>query len=384
MTRSLVTTFPPAGRCLSLLRRLLLVSGLVASVTSGVLVVAAVDAPPASATSSGEGWTLGPAPGPDGKAQPAFHLTVAPGGSVTDRIVLSNDTTHPLAFTLYSSDARNVPGDGAFALGLPGKAQHGVGLWTSTTVNSLVVPGLQAATFPFTVMVPANTQPGDYAGGVVALNTASEPSGSGHVHLNVLNGVGVRIYVRVPGALHPGLALGNVAVTTDLPPFSDVTRASHAQVRFTVSNTGNESLPVTARVRAVDLWGRTVKQFAPIVIPTLLPGTRLTMSEPLWRQLPLGGPIRVQVDLSSGRLHADGQAHFWIVPWTLVALIVVVVATAATLLLRRRQRRQRRLEDDEAEVEAQGSVAGAAPVAVPELDVDGTADTGAAAADRRP
>ena len=314
---------------------------LAVAVAVAVAVSAVLPGSSASATSSGQGWTL--APSPDGTGRTAFHLTLGPGQSAADRILLANGTATPLTFRIYAADAVNVPSSGAFALALPNRPTVGVGKWTTPSVSSLTVPGLQIASVPFTIFVPAGTTPGDYAGGVVALDTADQNVGSGRVHINVLNGVGVRIYLHVPGVLHPGLALGPVTVRSDVPFLAGITGSSSAHIRFRLTNTGNTTVAVTATVTVVDGWGRTVKRFAPRVVPALLPGSQLAIAEPVWQPLPVAGSQHVQVRVAWAGPSLQGQATFLVVPWALVVgavvVVVVVLAIVIVLVVRRRRRR---------------------------------------------
>lgn len=314
-----------------------------AAAVLGLLSALAVVAPagPAAATSSGQGWTLAPAPGPVGRARDAFHLVLAGGQSYTDRIVLTNDTRAPKVFELYATDARNVPTTGAFALGLPTQTNHGVGVWTTTTVKLLTVPGLQMASFPFTVAVPAGTPPGDYAGGVVALDTTQQPTGGVRVHVNVLSGVGVRIYLDVPGPRHPAMAVSTVTAAVSVPPFAGLAGSSRARIGFRLANSGNTAVSPTVRVTVTDGWGRTVKQFAPRAYTGLLPGSSVTVAEPPWRPLPLLGHQHVGVLVTFTGGTATAATSFWVVPWGLVAAVGAVVVVLVVLVLRRWRGRRR-------------------------------------------
>ncbi|MHB8499139.1 MAG: hypothetical protein ACYDES_14385 [Acidimicrobiales bacterium] len=310
----------------------------------GCALAAVGPADPAAATSSGQGWTLAPAPGPSGIPRDAFHLALGAGRSYTGRIVLSNDTLSPKTFEVYATDARNAPATGAFALGLPNQTNHGVGAWTSTTVQTLTVPGLQMASFPFTLAVPSTAAPGDYAGGVVALDTSQQATGGNRVRISVLSGVGVRIYLDVPGPRHPAMAVRNVTAVASVPPFAGLAGSSHSRIRFRLANTGNTIVAPTVRVTVTDGWGRTVKQFVPRTYPGLLPGSALSIVEPLWQALPLAGHQHVEVRVSFPGGTAAGATSFWVVPWGLVAVAGSVVAALVALLvwwwLRRRAVRQ--------------------------------------------
>ncbi len=295
-----------------------------------------------ASTPLGSGWSLAPTPNAGGGARSSIDLTVAGGQRATDRMVLSNDTTGPLAFIVYPADASEGEGSGAFALSLPNTPMHEVGHWTVTAVHSLSVPPREAVTFPFTLTVPVGTPPGDYAGGVVAIDVAHQTVGSGAVHLKVLSGVGVRIYLHVPGARHAGVAVEHLSATATVPPFAGIVGTGQARIRFMAVNTGNVIEVITARVDVVDGSGHTVKQFAPRVLPLVLPGVRVAVSEPPWVGLPLAGPQHVHVVLTGGGRRADATVQFWVVPWGLIPMVGMVVVAGAVLLVLWGRRRPRR------------------------------------------
>jgi hypothetical protein len=315
--------------------------------------LAAVSSAPAFAVSPGVGWTMTPVAAEGSPVPDSFHYDLAPGQSASDRLALANGTPDPLTFLIYSADASNVPVNGAFALSLPNQVTQGVGSWTTTTVHTVTVPGLQVASFPFTVTVPAGATPGEYAGGVVALDTADQNPGSGRVHVRVLSGVGVRIYVLVPGPVHPRLGLEKVTAHAVVPFLASITGSGRALITFQLSNTGNTLIYATANVEVVDLRGRTVKRFAPKVIQSLLPGAKVTVSEPVWDHLPIAGPQHVHVEVTGGPHRLTGETQFWVVPWALilagaVAVLAVVLAVVLLLMWRRRRRPSSRRSDSDA------------------------------------
>ncbi len=344
----------------------------VLAAVAALAALAAVPSAPAFAASSGTGWTMTPLPVDGSPVPDSFHYDLAPGQSASDRLALANGTPDPLTFLIYSADASNAPASGAFALSLPDQATHGVGSWTTTTVHTLTVPGLQVASFPFTVTVPAGAAPGEYAGGVVALDSADQNPGSGRVHVRVLSGVGVRIYVLVPGPVHPRLKLEKVTAHVVVPFLASITGSGRALITFQLSNTGNTLIYATANVEVVDGRGRTVKRFAPKVIESLLPGARLTVSEPVWNQLPIAGPQHVHVEVTGGPQRLTGETQFWVVPWALIvvgAVVVLAVVLAVVLLLmrRRRHRASSRRRDSDAGGVTTGGRAGT-DEEVPEAD----------------
>jgi hypothetical protein len=95
----------------------------------------------------------------------------------------------------------------------------------------------------------------------------------------------------------------------------------------------------TAQLRAVDVFGRVVKQFAPVQITALIPGQRMDVVEPVWNGLPFAGPVHLKLTVKAAGLTTSGQGEIWVVPWLLV-LIVVLVLFAFGYYRRYRRRRQ--------------------------------------------
>jgi hypothetical protein len=294
---------------------------------------------PAQAATNGA-WAVTPAVTPGNTTpRPAFELVANPGQVITDRVTVSNVTTHPINFAIYAADGYNTAIGGAFALKLPVQRQVDVGAWAQLPVGALTVPGRTQATFPFTLTIPPNATPGDHAGGIVAENSAPTSQTQGGVHVNVLKGVGTRIYLRVNGPLQPSVGITDAASKSSIGPLSFATGSGRGSVHFNVLNTGNVSLNAVATVKATDIFGSTVKTYKPISLGPLLPGANITLSEPTIA-LPRAGVIRYHVEVTAPGVKANGGATGLIIPWVLVAILVLLIV--AFVWWRARQRRNRR------------------------------------------
>jgi hypothetical protein len=283
-------------------------------------------------------WSVAPAANPG--ARPVFQFVADPGQTITDQVTVANRTDQPITFFVYAADAYNTPAGGAFATKLPSQHQTEVGTWVQLPVQLLTVPGGQQATFPFTFQVPANATPGDHAGAIIAQNTTPSQAQQGPVVVPVIRGVGTRIYTRVNGPVHPGLSVTNAATKSSIGALSFINDDARGSAQFQVRNNGNVSLNAVARVKAVDTFGHTIKQFAPTRMAPLLPGARVTIKEPTIG-LPRVGLVTYKMNVTAQGAKASGEARQFIIPWLLLAIIAaLIVAFVLWRWQRRRRRRQ--------------------------------------------
>lgn len=273
-----------------------------------------------------------------------FRYQIRPGQVVTDSVQLFNLSAQPEQLEVYATNAYDTP-SGTFALEPKGRARTGIGLWTHLPLSETTVPAQSTQTVTFQVSVPSDAPPGDYAGGLVALATtpSSTPTDS---KVAVRQGVATAMFIRVVGKLVPAAVVSGVRVHLSVPPFAPLMGTSWARVGVLVHNTGNTDLTGSVNVRVVDIFGHTVKQFAPIPVRVLVPGAEVTTAEPRWRSLPIAGPERVQTSFEAlGIGTSTRTTSVWIVPWATAAaavagaLLIVVVAVYAVLFVLRRGRR---------------------------------------------
>lgn len=309
--------------------------------------VIGVAARPAAAATNGI-WSFTPY-NPPGTEVPRsfFFYTLRPGQEIEDHVSLTNLTGAPISFHVYPSDATNTPFGGAFALELPTHRMTGVGTWVRSAIAFYTVPPHTQVTFGFLLKVPADAAPGDYAGGLVALDTAGHVSGGGPIRVNILEAVGVRIYVRVPGALAPGLAVTGLAVrATGLGAFSWLTGERHGEVLVRLTNVGNTMFrTVRTSLSVGGVYVGSAGRLAPNVLNDLLPHSSVVLAFP-WRDIPSVGlyhlSVRVSAEGLSSDLTASAAGTYWDVPWPLVVLVLALLAGAIAAFVRHRRRRARR------------------------------------------
>lgn len=313
----------------------------------GVALVAALAVllPALPAAAAGEDdvtWTVRTASNSLGSDRTSFGYTIDPGGSITDGIVVANHGQRPVDLKVYASDGATSEG-GQLALLVAGAPSRAVGVWLTPDSSTLTVAAGQTATVPFTVRIPENATPGDYAGGIVTSLTVPDAANG----VNVDRRLGIRVNLRVGGQLAPSLAVEDMSVSWNggLNPFA----GGDATVTYTLHNTGNATLAAQPAAQVSGVFGLFAVDAAPgAEVPQLLPGeswTTTVTAQGVPPVLALIGSATVTPLMkdAAGSLSpidaVSGTAVGIAVPWTLLALIALVVA-AAVLLLRGRRRRR--------------------------------------------
>jgi hypothetical protein len=191
--------------------------------------------------------------------------------------------------------------------------------------------------------VPADAQPGDHSGAILASSRTSALDGDGRQAL-LDRRVGSRIYLRVTGALNPALVVENLSTDYHggLNPLS-----GDLDVSYTVRNAGNIRLGARQLVEVNDLFG-PVESRRGDLIQQLLPGGKIRVHEHFSG---VAATVRVSADVTLTPVAVAGAdvapqpkttrtAHSWAIPWSLLLLLAVLVGIIWSL--RRRARRRDR------------------------------------------
>lgn len=277
-----------------------------------------------------------------GVIRASFHYTMRPGSTVADTLVLANPTSYEETFKIWAADAYNTALGGALALRLDSYPMTQVGTWVKLPVGGAdygVTPGTEVV-LHFTVTVPPNAIPGDHVGGIEALDVTPPPTAGGANRVLVHEGIGVPIFIDVPGPRHPSAAVTLVNTADSVPLFAFANGSSDARVGYQIQNTGNTLLRGRVHVWVTNIFGQTVKTFPSNVLGNLLPGQQANYVETLWKSLPIAGPQTVHVTFSpNGAKSVSGSATFWVIPWLLIIVILLVLAALAYWLWRRHRRK---------------------------------------------
>ena len=314
--------------------------------TAGLLAAAS----PAAADEGDVSWGVRTAANDQGADRQNFGYDIDPGKSVADAFVVSNHDVLPLELALYGADGFTTEA-GQLDVVTQDTESVALGAWIDFAADSVTVAAGQSVEVPFTVTVPENAEPGDYAGAVItSLGQPSAEQG-----LSVDRRLGIRIHLRVGGALAPALTVAGMHVdySGTLNPFG----TGDATVSYTLENTGNARLTAGQKVSIAGAFGMLPAEADDVAVaPELLPGeswkvtTRVTGVVPtFW----LSAKTTVSLESASNETgdasipSVEAEATTWAVPWALLVLLVVVAALiAGGVVLARRRRRVRKTRED--------------------------------------
>ncbi|WP_327290496.1 WxL protein peptidoglycan domain-containing protein [Streptomyces sp. NBC_01198] len=314
------------------------------------LTVAGLAGGPAAAAGGDVTWTVRTAANTFGADRSSFSYSVNPGGQVKDTMTVANRGKAPLTLAVYASDGYTT-GNGQLDLLTRDKKSVGIGAWVRAGRADVVVKPGQSADVPFTVTVPANATPGDYVGGI--LTSLKQPDAEQGITVD--RRLGIRIAVRVSGALKPSLAVENLHThySGTLDPFAK----GDATVTYTVHNTGNAVLSAEQAVSVSGPFGWLRTDAAEIEAPpALLPGESWKVKVPVHGVAP-GFRLTATATLTPLLTDASGSTtalrkvsastHTAAVPWTLTLLALILLAAAGcAFVLTRRARARRKLRED--------------------------------------
>ncbi len=263
--------------------------------------------------------------------RPHFAYTAVPGADIVDYVAVSNYSSTPLSLKIYAGDAFTNQ-DGGFDLTASNAKPRDLGTWVTIANPSVTLAARTRSILPFRLAIPGNASPGDHVGGIVASLTTTTRGKRGDL-VTVEHRLAERIYLRVPGALRPTLAVSEEH-TTFAGPLNPFGRGQ-ASTSYRITNTGNVRLGAKVVASFHNLLGTT--SAGTLSVPELLPGSSMafTGSAGLLPAL----RASTQVHVTPVRLAADGEAGdaftvsrgFWTVPWSLLALLGIVTVTAAVL-----------------------------------------------------
>lgn len=304
----------------------------------------------ASAATDDVTWTVRTASNSLGADRTNFSYALNPGAHLDDGIVVANRGTETVELDVYAADGYTTS-TGALDLRLAAEAPVGVGKWIVVPEHHVSVPAGQTVEVPFTVDIPADATPGDYAGGVVTSLTVADQS----ANVNVDRRLGIRTGIRVGGDLAPALTVEGLGVDWDggLVPFL----FGDATVHYSLHNTGNVSLTAGEADAVAGPFGWGEVTAAPgEPAPTLLPGESwqrdvrvpaVAAMGLVWASVTATPTVTDASGSTSDLDPVTASAMGWAVPWPiLVALLLIVVAAVfGPRWLRARRRRRQAAED---------------------------------------
>jgi hypothetical protein len=299
-------------------------------------------------------WAVQPG-GPDGPGpRPNFAYSLAPGAQIEDVVSISNLSDRTMTFLFYPKDAYNTPQDAAFALQSDEEEAADVGTWVKfldeergeydLEVLEYTLEARTRVDVPFQLSVPADAEPGDHAGGIIAASTEPvEYIDQDGVAIAIRQRIGSRIYVRVDGPTRAGLEVTNLAVDSQMPLIPWLTGRGDMTITYEVENTGNLRLDSVATLKVTGIFGRTVRSFPVQELPELLPGSSVVITQSFSGLAP-AELLNAQVVIESvdGQVTTSRSQRTLVWSWAVVVLLLGALAYAGYRFWRRR-RQQRAL-----------------------------------------
>ncbi len=277
-----------------------------------------------------------------------FHLELAPGAALDTEAVVSNRGAEPVTLRTYPVDATSDAG--GFAMQDESAPREGVGAWVQLERDAITVPAGAEVRVPIRLEVPAGTRPGDYAGAVIiqappAAGDTSQLGDGTAVRLDVVQRLGVRIYLHVAGE-----------AVTELEAGSIQWQRNGDAIDFTVpiSNTGNTNLRPEVELE-LQGWPGGSRRLEVDASQELLTGATHVLEATVDDAPPLfAGSASVVVRSEAGEQRASGSVVY--AQWQLL-VAALLVAVAIALIAWRAARFVRRARRAIAELERRGEAA---------------------------
>lgn len=137
---------------------------------------------------------VGIIPSQDKESRDWFILTLKPGETIKDSVVISNTSKDKQTVVLGAYDSE-LSETGAFALTGSKSEQKSIGKWIKIDTTKITLAPNEKKTIKFTITIPKDAIDGEYSGAVTAAMTPEKPAGSSGVTIGTR--VGVRVYVTV-------------------------------------------------------------------------------------------------------------------------------------------------------------------------------------------
>ena len=324
------------------MRRLL---GIIMLAAAGTVVPAAAAAGTSPAAGAPEfGVRLLDVPVSEAKDPRALRYIIdylRPGNVIRRRILVLNDEAHVAQFTVYADAAQISQGH---FIGDVGETKSELTGWITVQHPELTLGPESSRTDLITISEPRTATRGEHYGVIWVQQTAIAHTGG--VDINVVDRVGVRIYLAVgPGGMPPT----TFAVTSVT---GNRSAEGRPEIVARVSDTGRRAVDLDGSARLTRGPGNIAAgPFNPSQTLTLAPGQAGDVIFLPGSEIP-DGPWHATVDLVSGLTTGSGAATVDFsgtapaVPWNrrlpmviAVTALVIGLVLLAGILLRRGQRR---------------------------------------------
>jgi hypothetical protein len=266
-----------------------------------------------AATTPALGWTVSPAD---------IQLAGRPGVITRGSFEVITSDSIGRHFRVEAQNLGQTP-TGSFTFTTE---QHSAAEWVDTLPSDFS-GAHQPQSVDYAISVPSNATPGDHVAAISVQELPASSSGN----LGVVEAVGLRVIVRVPGNLHPGARIAQFSAPS-------LTFGDGVAIHATVVNTGDTVLDFNGANSGSGI--QVAQQRFPLV-GVLLPGATRVLSYG-WNDPPLLGATTAHLDLNlGGHDRLSASASIFAFPlYQLLGLVLLMLAVQTY----RRQRQRRRLK----------------------------------------
>lgn len=280
-----------------------------------------------TAANSGQALEIGP---------PVINLSADPGTSVKATISLRDISSTSLFVTSEFNDfvAGGEDGTPKILLDEDATSAYSLKSWVGP-INTLTLKPREIKTVTITINVPANASPGGYYGVVRFTGTPPDLEGAG---VSLSASLGSLILLKVNGEAKESLGIEEFFASHD---GRKGTLFEAAPVMFTerLKNTGNIQEQPTGLVTVKDMFNNVVATL-PINQPPrdILPDSIRKFEQPLDDTV-IGNKILfglyhadLTVTYGASKQTITSSLTFWVIPYTLIAIIVAALVIGFILL----------------------------------------------------
>jgi len=225
---------------------------------------------------------------PVGQTGTYFDLTMRPGENRSLQVAVANAGAAPIAARTYAADVYTTI-NGGFGAQAADQTPSGTTRWLTYPTEVIQLPAGGRVVRRFTVLVPADTGPGEYATSLILENAQAVVAG-GSIALDQVVRQAVAVVIAVAGPRVPAIAIGGSTV--------DVV-AGRSVVSVAVNNDGNVRLKPAVSFSLTDAAGSAIHD-ARFQMDTFYAHTRTTVEVPL-PMLLLPGSYVVRLGLDDVR-----------------------------------------------------------------------------------
>jgi hypothetical protein len=192
---------------------------------------------------------------------PKFELFANPGDTMTETIRVKNNSDTPQTYGILIEDFSSAGEEGQVVLEEDEKtANYSLKNWIEPSSRNVVIQAGEETTFPFTITVPKDAEPGGHYASV--LFQLGGPTVEGVT--NVKHRIGALVLLRVSG---------NVVEKAQIESFDAPQFSKKSPVIFTlrVKNEGTTHINPAGTVIITDMFGKKVDEI-PLMSANVFPG----------------------------------------------------------------------------------------------------------------